>query len=290
LTRVSEPHSLIIDIDNQRRRWRLDEMLTAVLVPESLDAVQAALADGARPLAGGTYLMPRLNNRATPPTRLVSLRRTGLDRIAVGSGAVRIGATTTLARIEDDERLAVLHACVRSVAARPVRSLATVAGNLFASQPYGDLTVALLALDAEVEIQGPVGARTQPLSRMLSTGLEPNELVTGVRFAAPAAFRYHKAGRRRFNSAGIVTVAAALTMADGVVRDVRIALGGLAPRPLRCDAAERALVGRRLDEASVRDAAGAAEAVIEPFDDAHASAWYRRRVFPVHLRRALLGH
>jgi aerobic carbon-monoxide dehydrogenase medium subunit len=106
----------------------------------------------------------------------------------------------------------------------------------------------------------------------------------------PAAFRYHKAGRRRFNSASIVTVAAALTMADGVVRDVRIALGGLGPRPLRCEPAERALVGRPLDEASVRDAAHAADQLIEPFDDAYASAWYRRRVFPVHLRRALLGH
>jgi aerobic carbon-monoxide dehydrogenase medium subunit len=265
-------------------------MLTAVLVPESLDAVQTALADGARPLAGGTYLMPRLNDRATPPTRLVSLRRAGLDGIAVSAGAVSIGATTTLARIEDDARLAVLHPCVRSIAARPVRSLATVAGNLFVRQPYGDLTVALLALDADVEIQGAAGARTLPLEHTLPISLGENELVTGVRFSMPAAFRYHKAGRRRFNSASIVTVAAALTMADGVVRDVRIALGGLAPRPLRCEPAEQALVGRPLDEASVRDAAYAADQLIEPFDDAYASAWYRRRVFPVHLRRALLGH
>jgi carbon-monoxide dehydrogenase medium subunit len=111
-----------------------------------------------------------------------------------------------------------------------------------------------------------------------------------VRFSLPADFRYHKAGRRRFNSASIVTVAVALTIADGVVHDVRLALGGLAPRPLRCEPAERALVGRPLDEASVRDAADAADPLIEPFDDAYASAWYRRRVFPVHLRRALLGH
>jgi CO/xanthine dehydrogenase FAD-binding subunit len=264
-------------------------MLTAVLVPESLDAARAALAGEARPLAGGTYLMPRLNDHATPPTRLVSLRRVGLDGIAVSADAVSIGATTTLARIEDDERLAVLHPCIRSIAARPVRSLATVAGNLFVRQPYGDLAVALLALGADVEIRGAAGARTMPLERMLSTGLAADELVTSVRFGRPAAFRYHKAGRRRFNSASIVTVAAVLTIADGVVHDARIALGGLAPRPLRCAPAERALVGHPLDEASVRDAAGAADPLIEPVDDAYASAWYRRRVFPVHLRRALLG-
>jgi carbon-monoxide dehydrogenase medium subunit len=265
-------------------------MLTAVLVPESLDAAQSALTDGARPLAGGTYLMPQLNDRATPPTRLVSLRRAGLDGIEVSAGTVSIGATTTLARIEDDERLAVLHPCIRSIAARPVRGLATVAGNLFVRQPYGDLAVALLAFGADVEIQGSTGARTVSLERMLPIGLAENELVTSVRFSPPAAFRYHKAGRRRFNSASIVTVAAALTMADGVVRDVRIALGGLAPRPLRCEPAERALVGRPLDEVSVRDAAHAADPLIVPVDDAYASAWYRRRVFPVHLRRALLGH
>jgi CO/xanthine dehydrogenase FAD-binding subunit len=269
-------------------------MLTAVLVPESLDAARAALADEARPLAGGTYLMPRLNDHATPPTRLVSLRRVGLDGIAVSGDTsgdtVSIGATTTLARIEDDERLAVLHPCIRSIAARPVRTLATVAGNLFVRQPYGDLAVALLALGADVEIRGAAGPRTLLLERMLSTGLAADELVTGVRFSRPAVFRYHKAGRRRFNSASIVTVAAVLTMADGVVHDARIALGGLAPRPLRCEPAERALVGRPLDEASVRAAAHAADPLIEPFDDAYASAWYRRRVFPVHLRRALLGH
>jgi CO/xanthine dehydrogenase FAD-binding subunit len=264
-------------------------MLTAVVMPEGLDAVQAALVEESRLLAGGTDLMPRLNDRATSPIRLVSLRRAGLDGIAVSADAVRIGATTTLARVEDDERLAVLRDCVRSIAARPVRSLATVAGNLFVRQPHGDLAVALLALDAEVEIHGPGGPRAERLEQVLAAGLSARELVTGVRFTPPAAFRYHKAGRRRFNTASIVTVAAALTMVGGVVQDARIALGGLGPRPLRCETAEGVLVGRSLDEPAVQDAARAAEPVIEPFDDAYASAWYRRRVFPVHLRRALLG-
>jgi aerobic carbon-monoxide dehydrogenase medium subunit len=264
-------------------------MLTAVVVPEGLEAVQAALVEESRLLAGGTDLMPRLNDRATPPTRLVSLRRAGLDGIAVSADAVSIGATTSLARIEDDERLAILRGCVRSIAARPVRGLATVAGNLFVRQPHGDLAVALLALDSEVEIHGPGGSRAQRLGQVLAAGLAPQELVTGVRFTPPQTFRYHKAARRRFNSASIVTVAAALTVVDGLVRDARIALGGLGPRPLRCETAEGVLVGRPLDEPAVRDAARAAETVIEPFDDAYASAWYRRRVFPVHLRRALLG-
>jgi CO/xanthine dehydrogenase FAD-binding subunit len=264
-------------------------MLTAVLVPESLAGVHDALADGAGPLAGGTYLMPRLNEPDSRPTRLVSLRRAGLDRVAVTERAVSLGATVTLARVEDDDRLAVLHGCVRAIAARPVRTLATVAGNLFVPQPYGDLAVALLALDAEIELSGAEGPRLQPLGALLDTGVRNGELVTAVRFAPPGDFRFHKAGRRRFNSASIATVAACLDEADGVVRGARIALGGVVPAAVRCEPAERALLGRPLGPESVREAAEAADAVIEPFDDAYASAWYRRRVFGVHLRRALLG-
>lgn len=264
-------------------------MLTAVLVPENLAGVRDALDEGAGPLAGGTYLMPRLNEPGSRPTRLVSLRKAGLDRVAVTDSAVTLGATVTLACVEDDERLAVLHRCVRAIAARPVRTLATVAGNLFVPQPYGDLAVALLALDAEIELYGPEGSRLEPLRALLETGVRRGELVTAVRFAPPGDFRFHKAGRRRFNSAAIVTVAACLDEADGVVRGARIALGGVVPAPSRCEPAERALVGRPLGPESVREAAEAANAVIEPFDDAYASAWYRRRVFGVHLRRALLG-
>ncbi|MBO0851607.1 MAG: FAD binding domain-containing protein, partial [Pseudonocardia sp.] len=193
-------------------------MLTAVLVPESLAGVRDALDDGAGPLAGGTYLMPRLNEADPRPTRLVSLRKAGLDGVAVTRAAVTLGATLTLARVEDDDRLAVLHACVRAIAARPVRTLATVAGNLFVPQPYGDLAVALLALDAEIELYGPQGSRLQQLRALLDTGVRRGELVTAVRFAPPGDFRFHKAGRRRFNSASIVTVAACLDESDGVVR------------------------------------------------------------------------
>lgn len=264
-------------------------MLTAVVVPESLAGVRDALDDGAGPLAGGTYLMPRLNEPDSRPTRLVSLRKAGLDRVTVTESAVTLGATVTLARVEDDHRLAVLHGCVRAIAARAVRTLATVAGNLFVPQPYGDLAVALLALDAEVELYGPEGSRLEPLRTLPRTGVRPGELVTAVRFAPPGDFRFHKAGRRRFNSAAIVTVAASLDEADGVVRGARIALGGVVPDPVRCEPAEWALVGRPLGPESVRAAAEAAQAVIEPFDDAYASAWYRRRVFGVHLSRALLG-
>jgi CO/xanthine dehydrogenase FAD-binding subunit len=284
---------LIIDIDNFTS-VEGTPVLTAVEVPHNLAAAQQALAAGGTLLAGGTHLMPSLTDRAFPPIRLVSLRRAGLDMIEVRDSAVTLGATTTLATIEADQRLRFLHECVRSIASPPVRSLATVGGNLFVPQPYGDLAVALLALDAEVEIAGAAGTRREALQSVLTAGISPDEIVASVHLTVPASgeFRFHKAARRRFNSASIVTVAARVATSDnpaGTVGDIRVAVGGLATTPLRGEVAERLLVGKPLDVETIRAAAEAMQDVIAPFDDAYSSAWYRRRVFPVHLRRALLG-
>ncbi|GAA2846573.1 FAD binding domain-containing protein [Nonomuraea rubra] len=264
-------------------------MLISVEIPESAEAARAGLQSGALPLGGGTHLMARLNDEAAGDLRLVSLRKAGLRGIHVEGATVVMGAATTLADLEDDARLGYLSRCVRSIASPPVRSLATVAGNLFVPQPYGDLAAALLALDAELDVLGAGGARREPLERIVTGGLPAGELVTGVRFTAPApgTFRFHKASRRRLNSGSIVTVAARITVEDGLVGDVRLVLGGLGRRLIRATGAERVLLGAPLTAETV---ARAAEAdVIEPVGDAYASAWYRARVYPVHLRRALLG-
>ena len=132
--------------------------------------------------------------------------------------------------------------------------MATVGGNLFAPQPHGDLAVCLLALDAQIE-------KTERASSRASAS------------RCRSSWFYTKAMRRKQNSASIVTVAS-----DGE----RIALGGVAREPVRALAAEAKLAEGDID--------GAAEAALEaadPFDDAYASAWYRRRVLPVHVRRAL---
>ncbi|MFF4616231.1 FAD binding domain-containing protein [Nonomuraea jabiensis] len=264
-------------------------MLTSVQTPESPEAAHAALQAGSVPLGGGTYLLARLNDQAGGDLRLVSLRRAGLSGIDVEGGTVALGATTTLADLEDDDRLSYLSSCVRSIASPPVRSLATVAGNLFVPQPYGDLAAALLALDAELDVLGADGARREPLERLVTDGLRAGDLVTRVRFTAPAedTFRFYKASRRRLNSGSIVTVAARITIEDGLVSGIRLVLGGLARRLVRAAGAERVLLGAPLTAEVVAQAAGADG--IEPFDDAYASAWYRARVYPVHLRRALLG-
>ncbi|HEU5432190.1 MAG TPA: FAD binding domain-containing protein, partial [Thermomicrobiales bacterium] len=267
-------------------------MLQHVFVPQDVgDAVaRLAAAPDAALLAGGTLLMPALNTTPTDIQTLVSARRLGLAGIEVAAGRATAGAATTLAAFGREPRLAVLRPVVESIAAPPIRNLATVGGNLFARQPYGDLAVALLALDATVAILGPNGARQAPVAAVLAGGGAPGEIVTSVAFdvPAPGTWFYTKAMRRKLNSAAIVTVAASIAVADGTVGAARIALGGAGPRPIRARAAEAALVGRPLDAAAVNEAAARAVDDAQPFTDAYASAWYRARVLPVHFRRAIL--
>jgi carbon-monoxide dehydrogenase medium subunit len=216
-----------------------------VLLPSSAEEAVGLLGQGVV-MAGGTHVMPRLG----PTDSIISLRRAGLEGIEEGE-RVWIGATTTLAEV--GRRIGFLRSAIESIASPTIRNMATVGGNLYVPQPHGDLAVCLLALDASVEHEG--------------------DLLTGVSFKVPERWFYTKAMRRKQNSASIVTVAS-----DGV----RIALGGVAPEPVRAHAAEEALAAGDLEAAAQRSVEAA-----DPFDDAFASAWYRRRVLPVHVRRAL---
>jgi carbon-monoxide dehydrogenase medium subunit len=198
-------------------------------------------------IAGGTHVMPRLE----PTQSLVSLRHAGLGGIEQDGDSVRIGATTTLAEV--GRRVEFLREAIESIASPSIRNLGTVGGNLFVPQPHGDFAVCLLALDAQID--------------------KTDGLVTSISFKVPERWFYSKAMRRKQNSASIVTVAS-----DGS----RIALGGVAREPVRATRAEEALAQGDIDAA-----AEAALEAADPFDDAYASAWYRRRVLPVHVRRTL---
>jgi CO/xanthine dehydrogenase FAD-binding subunit len=266
-------------------------MLQRVHVPTDVGDAVALLHPEAAFLAGGTLLMPVVNTEVSPWETLVCARRLGLDEIDVAQGTAHIGATTTLTALGRDERLTVLRPVVESMASPLIRNLATVGGNLFARQPYGDLAVALLALDAEVAIAGPDGERRAAVGQVLAGGVGPGEIATQVSFAIPdvGSFFYTKAMRRKLNSASIVTVAAVIEQAAGTVTSARVALGGAGPRPIRALHVEEALVGRPLTIESVSAASDLALMDAAPFTDAYASAWYRARVLPVHIRRALLG-
>jgi CO/xanthine dehydrogenase FAD-binding subunit len=247
----------------------------------------------ARYLGGGTLVMRALNEGDISISTIVRANDQALRRIDAAGPRVAIGAGVTFAKILAERDLAFLHASARSIGGPAVRNMGTVGGNLFAPNPYGDFTVALLALDATVAVQGGFGAREIPIEEFLqSRERQSGSLVISVSCQKPAnaeAFRYRKITRIRPKGASVVTLAAHLPVSSGRVLGARIALGSMAPVPIRARAAERALEGRPLDASAIGAAASAVTEGTSPTDDALGSAWYRREIVGVHLRRLLSG-
>ena len=269
----------------------------AVTVKTFTSASEAAGAlssdRSARYLGGGTLVMRALNEGDASISTVVRAQDQALIRIDASGPRVTLGAGVTFARILAERDLAFLHAPARSIGGPAVRNMGTVGGNLFAPNPYGDFTVALLALDATVAIQGGFGARDIPIDEFLQAReRQAGTLVLSVSCTRPGsseAFRYRKIARIKPKGGSVITLAAHLPVSGGRIAGPRIALGSMAPTPIRARAAERALEGRALDAATIAAAASAATEGTSPFDNALGSAWYRREIVGVHLRRLLSG-
>jgi len=263
--------------------------------PDSLDGVLDILNEygsDALILAGGTMVMPLVNEALTSPRVVLSLQRAGLNTVHA-NGQIEIGATTTLTRVSQMTDLPLLAAASREIGGWAIRNMATLAGNLFVPPPAGDAAVALLALDAQIVAASKQGERTIPLNQfysgLMQTALKPNELVTRIVVAKPRGkTAFIKYARREANAPAIVTMAARIvTDPEGVITEARLALGAVNDFPMRAKTAEAALMGRGLNAESIADAAKAAINEAQPFSDALASAWYRKKMVGVYLRRAL---
>jgi CO/xanthine dehydrogenase FAD-binding subunit len=264
-------------------------------LPASLPEALALLAEHGPDLlvlAGGTVAMPLVNEGISLPSRVMGLRHAGLDRIERTDDVLRVGATATLTALAARDEVPVVASAAARTASWAVRNLATVGGNLFTPPPGGDVAVALLAADAAVELTGASGTRVVPLEAFhtgfMTTDLAADELVTALLVPVtgdPGVF--HKFGRRQGSTPAVVTVAATVRMDGDRVAAARVALSAVGPHPIRARAAEDALVGTPFDEAAIAAAASAAQAAGDPFTDAVASAWYRRRVAGVITGRAL---
>jgi len=268
--------------------------VTVKTFASSGEAAAALSSDrGARYLGGGTLVMRALNEGDVSISTVVRVTDRALTRIDVSGARVVIGAGVTLARVLAERDLAFLHPPARSIGGPAVRNMGTVGGNLFAPSPYGDFTVALLALDATVSVQGGFGVRDVPIEEFLqSRERQSGALVLSVSCQRPAsadAFRYRKIARIKPKGGSVITLAAHLPVSGGRIAGARIALGSMAPTQMRAKAAERALEGRSLDASTMAAAAAAVAEGSAPADNALASAWYRREIVGVHLRRLLAG-
>ncbi|WP_426440738.1 FAD binding domain-containing protein [Bradyrhizobium genosp. P] len=261
----------------------------------STNEAAAALSSdrSARYLGGGTLVMRALNEGDISISTVVRVSDHALTRIDTGGSRITLGAGVTYARILAERDLTFLHAPARSIGGPAVRNMGTVGGNLFAPNPYGDFTVAMLALDAVVSVQGGLGSREVPIEEFLqSRDRQAGTLVLAISFAKPGnaeAFRYRKIARIKPKGGAVITLAAYLPVNGSRIVGARVALGSMAPTPIRARAAERALEGRPLDASTINAAAAAAVEGTSPSDSAIASAWYRREIVSVHLNRLLSG-
>jgi CO/xanthine dehydrogenase FAD-binding subunit len=260
---------------------------------DSVSRAASMLAEepAARFLAGGTVLV-HVAAEYGGISHFVLSDGLGLDRIEKSGSRVTLGATVTMAKIAADPGLAFLKPVADSIGGPAIRNMATVGGNLFVRAPYGDLAVALLALDASVTLASGSGERTLDLAAFLAArGSLRAEIVRSVAFdmPAPGVFRYRKAIRKHPHGAAVLTIAAVLPVANGKLTGVRVAYGAMAPTAIRATAVEKALEGKALDAAAIDAAVKVATDGTKPATDAQATDWYRRQVLPVHLRRLLAG-
>ncbi len=266
-------------------------MPLSVVRPTSVKAAVAALAadKGARLLGGGTLLVRAQNSGDLSIRTLVLSDGLGLDAISVRGGRIEIGAAATMADILATPKLAFLHDVAREIGGPAVRAMATVGGNLFARSPYGDLAVALLALDAKAAVQDAKKRETVALETFLKGRGRRDRVVRSVAFALPpkGGFRFAKVTRRHPHGASVLSIAALLPIVRGKVKGARVAYGAMAATPIRAKAVEKALEGSALDAATIDRAVAVAAEGTEPPTDAQASAWYRSNVLPVHLARLL---
>ncbi len=253
--------------------------------------------ENARLLAGGQSLMPMLAMRFAFPDHLIDLNRIpALAGIAEDGGTLRVGAMTRQRDLLDHPvvraRLPMLAEALEQVGHRQTRNRGTVGGSLCHLDPAAELVAVATALDAELEIAGPRGARTLPMAAFplgfMTPALEPDELLTGLRFALPALPQgaCFTEFARRHGDYAIVSAAAILWPRDGRIGRASITLGGVGPVPVRLEAAEAALAGQRADAESFAAAAACCGA-LDPMDDAQVPAWYRRRLAATLVRRAL---
>ena len=268
--------------------------VTVKTYASSGEAASALSSDrSARYLGGGTLVMRALNEGDISISTVVRATDRALSHIDTASSRITIGAGVTFAKILAERELAFLHAPARSIGGPAVRNMGTVGGNLFAQNPYGDFTVALLALDATVSVQSGFGARDVPIEEFLqSRERQSGALVVAISCQKPAsadAFRYRKVARIKPKGGSVITLAAHLPSSNGRISGARIALGSMAATQIRAKAAERALEGRSLDDSAISAAAAAAAEGVSPTDNALGSAWYRREIVGVHLRRLLSG-
>jgi aerobic carbon-monoxide dehydrogenase medium subunit len=271
--------------------------------PATLNEAVALLAshDGeAKALAGGQSLMPMMAFRMARPTLLVDLRKLkDLRQIKIGADGVRLGALARWRDILDDKRLDAAHpllkAAVSHVAHYQIRNRGTVGGSIAHADPAAEMPGICQTCDAVITAVGKGGSRTIKANDFfqgaLTTALEPDEIITEIHLPAwPAARRwgFQEFARRRGDFA-MSGVALYYDLDGGKAANAHVGVIGVGDRQKRLPKAEAALNGNAVNEALAVKVGEAASGDVEPQDDIHASAAYRRSLTGTLTERAVLA-
>lgn len=270
--------------------------------PTSLAEAVALLAshDGeAKPLAGGQSLVPMMAFRVASPSLVVDLRKLSeLRQIKISDAGVTLGATVRWREILDSVPLRTAHpllvAAIEHVAHYQIRNRGTVGGSIAHADPAAEMPGMIVTCDAQIAVVGKAGPRVIEAADFfegpLMTTLEPDEIITEIRFPAwPAQRRYgfQEFSRRRGDFA--MAAAALFYDEDGDerARNVHVGAIGVGDQPMRLRSVEAVVEGQKIDEALIAKAEAAASADVDPSDDIHASGAYRKALIGVMVERAL---
>jgi CO/xanthine dehydrogenase FAD-binding subunit len=266
----------------------------------SVEEALAALAGGARPVAGGTDLVVGARNgKAALPESLVAIHGVSeLRGIREQDGGLVLGALATHADIVASEQVCERYTALADASAivgsHATRSTGTIGGNVMNASPAMETGGPLVCFDAVARFRSSGGAREVPLAELFAgpgrTTASADELLTEVALPAPAAGTgscYARLEYRRQMEIAIVGATAVVTLDGGTVSDARIAITALAPTIHRVAEAESALTGTDAGADAVTAAANAAAAASQPITDVRGSAEYRRAMAAVIARRAI---
>jgi carbon-monoxide dehydrogenase medium subunit len=272
------------------------------IAPTSIaEAVQAlrSLGEDAKVLAGGQSLIPLMKLRLATPAYLVDIGR--IEELAGiradDDGWLLVGAMATERDLERSGLVRrgwpVVAEASATVADPLVRTRATLGGNLAHADPANDHPAVMLALGADVLVQGPDGQRAIParelFTGMFETSLEPDELLTAIRIPplpARAACVYVKKERQAGDFA-IAGAAAWVRVEDGLIAEARVALTNVGPMPERARALEERLMGERADPGTAERIGATVAGDVEPSESLRGSADYRRQMVRVAVEDAL---
>ncbi|MFC2082901.1 FAD binding domain-containing protein [Candidatus Bipolaricaulota bacterium] len=271
-------------------------------VATEAELLEVLSQSGATILCGGTDLLIKMRAEMIQPELLIDISRVkSLRGIRVEGSNLEIGAATLESDIIHSplvtEHVPLLGSVLRQLGSVQIRNRGTLGGNIVNASPAADGVIPLLLYATEIQIVSADGERWVRLEDIFTgpsqTTLEPGEYVRTLRLPVPTApFEpfYHKVGKRNALTIAIASLGMLVHLEEGVIRQLRVAVGSVAPTPRRLRGLEEHLAGRSLDEHTIHEARELAVASISPISDVRATADYRRNVIGDLLVRALRSH